>query len=160
VGGESTHCVMSAHRGLPSARLFTDLDRLEMGDTFQITVLDRVLTYMVDQVKVITPREIDDLQIVEGQDYCTLITCYPTGVNSHRLLVQGARIPYEEAEVIEETVQAQTVPESRWEEQYLLGIVLGVLGMLAAALICCAIMVCRKYRKGGRNAREKEPQSR
>ena len=92
VGGESTHCVMSAHRGLPSARLFTDLDRLEMGDTFQITVLDRVLTYMVDQVKVITPRQIDDLQIVEGQDYCTLFTCTPYGINTHRLLVRGIRI--------------------------------------------------------------------
>lgn len=92
VGGESTHCVMSAHRGLPSAKLFTDLDRLEMGDTFQITVLDQVLTYQVDQVKVITPREIDDLQIVEGKDYCTLFTCTPYGINTHRLLVRGIRI--------------------------------------------------------------------
>ena len=92
VGGESTHSVMSAHRGLPSAKLFTDLDRLEMGDTFQITVLDRVLTYQVDQVKVITPREIDDLQIVEGKDYCTLFTCTPYGINTHRLLVRGIRI--------------------------------------------------------------------
>ena len=92
VGGESTHSVMSAHRGLPSAKLFTDLDRLELGDTFQITVLDQVLTYQVDQVKVITPREIDDLQIVEGKDYCTLFTCTPYGVNTHRLLVRGIRI--------------------------------------------------------------------
>lgn len=92
VGGESTHSVMSAHRGLPSAKLFTDLDRLEMGDTFQITVLDQVLTYQVDQVKVITPREIDDLQIVEGKDYCTLFTCTPYGINTHRLLVRGIRI--------------------------------------------------------------------
>ena len=92
VGGESTHSVMSAHRGLPSAKLFTDLDRLEVGDTFQITVLDRVLTYQVDQVKVITPREIDDLQIVEGKDYCTLFTCTPYGINTHRLLVRGIRI--------------------------------------------------------------------
>ena len=92
VGGESTHSVMSAHRGLPSAKLFTDLDRLEMGDTFQITVLDQVLTYQVDQVKVITPREIEDLQIVEGKDYCTLFTCTPYGINTHRLLVRGIRI--------------------------------------------------------------------
>ena len=92
VGGESTHSVMSAHRGLPSAKLFTDLDRLEPGDTFQITVLDQVLTYQVDQIKVITPREIDDLQIVEGKDYCTLFTCTPYGVNTHRLLVRGIRI--------------------------------------------------------------------
>lgn len=92
IGGESTHCVMSAHRGLPSAKLFTDLDRLEPGDTFQITVLDQVLTYQVEQVKVITPREIDDLQIVEGKDYCTLFTCTPYGINTHRLLVRGVRI--------------------------------------------------------------------
>ena len=90
VGGESTHSVMSAHRGLPSAKLFTDLDRLEMGDTFQVTILDQVLTYQV--VKVITPREIDDLQIVEGKDYCTLFTCTPYGINTHRLLVRGIRI--------------------------------------------------------------------
>ena len=92
VGGESTHCVMSAHRGLPSAKLFTDLDRLEMGDTFQVIILDQVLTYLVDQVKVITPREIDDLQIVEGKDYCTLFTCPPYGITTHRLLVRGIRI--------------------------------------------------------------------
>ena len=92
VGGESTHSVMSAHRGLPSAKLFTDLDRLEMGDTFQIIILDQVLTYQVDQVKVITPREIDNLQIVEGKDYCTLFTCTPYGINTHRLLVRGIRI--------------------------------------------------------------------
>ena len=92
VGGESTHSVMSAHRGLPSAKLFTDLDRLDLGDTFQIIILDQVLTYMVDQIKVITPKEIGDLQIVEGQDYCTLFTCTPYGINTHRLLVRGIRI--------------------------------------------------------------------
>ena len=92
VGGENTHSVMSAHRGLPSAKLFTDLDRLEPGDTFQITVLDQVLTYQVDQIKVITPREIDDLQIADGKDYCTLFTCTPYGINTHRLLVRGIRI--------------------------------------------------------------------
>ena len=92
VGGESTHSVMSAHRGLSSAKLFTDLDRLEFGDTFQIRVLDQVLTYQVDQVKVIMPKETTDLQIVEGKDYCTLFTCTPYGINTHRLLVRGVRI--------------------------------------------------------------------
>lgn len=92
VGGENTHCVMSAHRGLPSAKLFTDLDRLEKGDTFQIIVLDRVLTYQVDFVKVIEPTNISDLQIIEGGDYCTLFTCTPYGINTHRLLVRGVRI--------------------------------------------------------------------
>ena len=92
VGGESTHCVMSAHRGLPSSKLFTDLDRLEEGDTFQIVVLDQILTYMVDQVKVVLPTETSDLQIIEGGDYCTLFTCTPYGINTHRLLVRGVRI--------------------------------------------------------------------
>ena len=92
VGGESTHSVMSAHRGLPSAKLFTDLDRLEMGDTFEIIVLDQLLTYQVDQIKIITPFEAEDLQIVEGKDYCTLFTCTPYGINTHRLLVRGIRI--------------------------------------------------------------------
>ena len=92
VGGDSTHSVMSAHRGLPSAKLFTDVDRLELGDTFQIIVLDQVLTYQVDQIKIISPKEIDDLRIVEGKDYCTLFTCTPYGINTHRLLVRGVRI--------------------------------------------------------------------
>ena len=92
VGGENTHCVMSAHRGLPSSKLFTDLDRMEKGDTFQIIVLDRVLTYQVDFVKVIEPTDISDLQIIEGGDYCTLFTCTPYGINTHRLLVRGVRV--------------------------------------------------------------------
>ena len=92
VGGESTHCVLSAHRGLPHAKLFTDLDKMELGDTFQITVLDRTFTYQVDQIKVVRPDEINDIEIVDGQDFCTLLTCTPYGINSHRLLVRGTRI--------------------------------------------------------------------
>ena len=92
VGGENTHCVMSAHRGLPSSKLFTDLDRMEIGDTFQIIVLDQVLTYQVDSIKIIEPNNVNDLQIIEGGDYCTLFTCTPYGINTHRLLVRGVRI--------------------------------------------------------------------
>jgi sortase A len=92
VGGENTHSVMSAHRGLPSAKLFTDLDRLELGDTFQIIVLDQILTYQVDQIKTVTPKETNDLLIADGMDYCTLFTCTPYGINTHRLLVRGVRI--------------------------------------------------------------------
>ena len=92
VGGENTHSVMSAHRGLPSSKLFTDLDRLELGDTFQIIVLDQILTYQVDQIKIITPDKYEDLVIVDGMDYCTLFTCTPYGINTHRLLVRGIRI--------------------------------------------------------------------
>ena len=160
VGGISTHAIITGHSGLATQKMFTDLEQLQPGDVFYLHVLGEVLAYQVFYREPVPPHDTTRLGITQGKDYCTLITCYPTGVNTHRLLVQGARIPYEEAEVIEETVQAQIVPESRWEEQYLLGIGLGVLGMLAAALICGAIMVCRKYRKGGRNAREKEPKSR
>ena len=92
VGGENTHSVMSAHRGLPSSKLFTDLDRMEIGDTFQIIILDQVLTYQVDFIKVIEPTDVSDLQIIEGGDYCTLFTCTPYGINTHRLLVRGVRI--------------------------------------------------------------------
>ncbi|MCC8075673.1 MAG: class C sortase [Clostridiales bacterium] len=91
VGGESTHCVISAHRGLPSALLFTDLDQMEVGDTFTITVLDRILTYEVDQITIVEPDEVENLYIEEGKDYCTLLTCTPYGVNTHRLLVRGVR---------------------------------------------------------------------
>ena len=92
VGGENTHCVLSGHRGLPSAKLFTDLNELEIGDQFTITVLDRVLTYEVDQIKVVLPDDTSELTIREGKDYCTLVTCTPYGINTHRLLVRGIRV--------------------------------------------------------------------
>ena len=92
IGGENTHSIMSAHRGLPSSKLFTDLDRMEIGDNFQIIILDQVLTYQVDFIKVIEPTDVSDLQIIEGGDYCTLFTCTPYGINTHRLLVRGVRI--------------------------------------------------------------------
>ena len=92
IGGESTHCVLSAHRGLPHAKLFTELDKMELGDTFTVTVLDRTVTYQVDQIKVVRPDEINDIQIIPGEDLCTLLTCTPYGINSHRLLVRGTRI--------------------------------------------------------------------
>lgn len=92
IGGESTHCVLSAHRGLPHARLFTELDKMEQGDTFTVTVLNRTVTYQVDQIKVVLPSDTSDVQIVEGEDLCTLLTCTPYGINSHRLLVRGTRI--------------------------------------------------------------------
>lgn len=92
VGGERTHCVTSGHRGLPSAKLFSDLDKLSEGDTFTITVLDQTVTYMIDQIRIVLPEETDDLAIVDGEDYCTLTTCTPYGINSHRMLMRGHRI--------------------------------------------------------------------
>ena len=98
VGGGSTHAVISAHRGLPSAKLFTNLDQLEVGDTFTITILDRVLTYEVDRISIVLPTETDLLQPVEGQDYVTLMTCTPYGINTHRLLVRGHRVNTRESQ--------------------------------------------------------------
>ena len=92
VGGESTHAVISAHRGLPSAKLFTNLDQLEVGDTFTITVLDRELTYEVDKISIVLPTEVDELKVVDGKDYVTLMTCTPYGINTHRLLVRDRRV--------------------------------------------------------------------
>ena len=101
VGGESSHAVISGHRGLPSAELFTRLDRLAKGDRFMIYVLNEVLTYEVDQILIVLPEDVSALQIIPGQDYCTLVTCTPYGINTHRLLVRGRRtenLPEEEPE--------------------------------------------------------------
>lgn len=92
VGGKSTHSVLSAHRGLPSAKLFTNLDKVEVGDIFTIRILDRTITYQVDRILIVLPQETDNLNIVPGEDYCTLVTCTPYGINTHRMLVRGTRI--------------------------------------------------------------------
>ncbi len=93
VGGETAHCVLTGHRGLPSAKLFTDLDQMVEGDIFMIRTLDETFTYEVDQIRIVLPEDVSDLQLVSGQDLCTLVTCTPYGVNTHRLLVRGHRIP-------------------------------------------------------------------
>lgn len=109
-GGASTHCVVSGHRGLPSARLFTDLDQLTVGDFFMLNVLDQTLTYEVDQILIVEPNVTENLQIEEGKDLCTLVTCTPYGVNSHRLLVRGHRVEnMEEAQIVRVTADAVIV---------------------------------------------------
>lgn len=95
IGGESTHAILTGHRGLPSARLFTDLDRLEEGDIFYIKVLGDILEYQIDQIQTVLPEEVDSLGVVLGEDYVTLVTCTPYGINSHRMLVRGSRVPYD-----------------------------------------------------------------
>ena len=102
VGGESSHCVISGHRGLPSAKLFTNLDKLVEGDLFFLQVLDETLSYEVDKIRIVEPQELSDLQIEAGKDYCTLVTCTPYGVNTHRLLVRGHRV---DNEVLAQTVR-------------------------------------------------------
>ena len=110
VGGESTHCVLSGHRGLPSAKLFTNLDKLVVGDVFMLRILDEVLTYEVDQILIVEPNDMDALQMVPGQDLCTLVTCTPYGINSHRLLVRGHRIDnIPEAKIVHVTADATQI---------------------------------------------------
>lgn len=111
VGGESTHSIISGHRGLPSAKLFTDLDKLVVGDTFVISILNENLTYRVDQIKVVLPEDTSELAITNGKDYCTLVTCTPYGINTHRMLVRGHRVENEEEElVVFITADATKVP--------------------------------------------------
>lgn len=110
VGGEGTHCVLSGHRGLPSAKLFSNLDKLQVGDIFMLRVLDEVLTYEVDQILIVEPQETESLTVVSGKDYCTLVTCTPYGINTHRLLVRGHRIEnIEESNKIRVTADATQV---------------------------------------------------
>lgn len=110
IGGESTHAILTGHRGLPSARLFTDLDRLEEGDVFYIKVLGDILEYEIDQIQTVLPYELDELGITPGEDYVTLVTCTPYGVNSHRLLVRGTRVEYDGN--YEEEVPMKPAPEN------------------------------------------------
>lgn len=111
VGGESSHAVLSGHRGLANAKIFTDLNKMEMGDVFYIKVLHHTFAYQVDQILTVLPSETDALQIEKGKDYVTLVTCTPYAVNTHRLLVRGARIPYEEAKNVDEEVGLhRTIP--------------------------------------------------
>ena len=121
VGGESTHCVISGHRGLPSAQLFTDLDELEIGDIFMLRVLNETLTYEVDQILIVEPQEIDALTIADGEDYCTLMTCTPYGVNSHRLLVRGHRV-----ENMEDAVNARVISDAIQVDPMLVALLISI----------------------------------
>ena len=124
VGGESTHTILTAHSGMASQKMFSDLPQLKVGDVFYLKVLGETLAYQVDQINTVLPHNTTYLGIEQGEDLCTLVTCTPFGVNTHRLLVRGERIPYEEAEVIVETTQ-EVVAESTWEQNYLKGIFIG-----------------------------------
>ena len=143
VGGESTHCVVSGHTGLPSAKLFTNLNQLEKGDTFLFRILDETLTYEVDQINIVLPHETDLLHIEEGKDLCTLVTCTPYGVNSHRLLVRGHRVENAEiAKVIRVTADAMQI------EPLIVAPIVAV-----PMLLILLIMVMFGGRKGGRRVK-------
>lgn len=142
VGGEGTHCVLTGHRGLPSAKLFTNLDQMEEGDLFFLHVLDQTLTYETDQIRIVEPQDMEELDIEEGTDYCTLVTCTPYGVNSHRLLVRGHRVgnPEEERLVPADAVQIDRLLAA----PAVAGMILLALGM--------GSLLCKVYHAGKRKA--------
>lgn len=142
VGGESTHCVLSGHRGLPSARLFTDLDQLKEGDYFMLNILDETLTYEVDQIRIVEPEEVDKLTIIEGRDLCTLVTCTPYGVNSHRLLVRGHRV-----DNLEEAVTVRVAADAVEVEPLIVASILLVPTLILFLSVVLAVDRFRKLRK-------------
>lgn len=151
LGGESTHCVLTGHIGLPSAELFTHMDKVEKGDQFYIHVLDEILAYEVDQIKVVEPEHTDDLEIIPGKDYTTLVTCTPYSINTHRLLVRGHRVPYTGEEKIKTKSQIRPAAMARrvldvwpWFLIMLAGIVI-----LEAAII--VVILFRRWRKRKNN---------
>ncbi|MBP3673460.1 MAG: class C sortase [Oscillospiraceae bacterium] len=149
VGGESTHTVLTGHSGLASQKMFSDLVDLEIGDVFYLDVLDETLAYQVDQIKTVLPYDSTYLGIETGGDYCTLVTCTPFGVNTHRLLVRGTRIPYEEEkEIMVEAEQTeQTV--SNWEQQYKKGLLLGLcLAVVIVAVVLVISFIRRRIKRG------------
>ena len=147
VGGESTHSVLTAHSGMAGQKMFSDIDQLEEGDVFYLQILGETLAYQVDAIHVVLPHDTTYLGITQGEDQCTLVTCTPFGVNTHRLLVRGSRIPYEEAEVIvEEQLQVEEPPKSTWEQQYLKGVLFGVGGVGATGVIYGGILLWNRIR--------------
>ena len=149
VGGESTHSVLTAHSGMASAKMFSDLDRLKKGDIFFLDVLGERLAYQVDQIKTVLPYDTTFLQTEIGNDLCTLVTCTPFGVNTHRLLVRGTRIEYEEAEVIvEEKLETEEPVKSTWEQQYLQGILIGIGAVVILVLGLLVFWFVRRRRRG------------
>ena len=146
VGGAGTHAVISAHRGLPSAKLFTNLDELEVGDCFTITVLNRVLTYEVDQISIVLPTEIDQLLPTEGMDYVTLMTCTPYGINTHRLLVRGKRV-----ETTESQKHIRVAADAFRIEPIIVAPILAI-PMLLAALV--GVLVAPHLRKRSKRRRK------
>ena len=138
VGGESTHCVISGHRGLPSAKLFTDIDKLVIGDVFMLHVYDEVLTYEVDQILIVEPEDYSALAIEEGKDYCTLVTCTPYGINTHRLLIRGHRI--ENMTIDGTRVTSDAIKVNKY-------LVIACVSLLLLVVCCLAVLIIKLYKK-------------
>lgn len=148
VGGDSTHSVLTAHSGMASQRMFSDLPQLKEGDVFYLEVLNETLAYQVDQIKTVLPHDTTYLGIEDGQDLCTLVTCTPFGVNSHRLLVRGHRIPYEEAkDIIRQQQDTQVNAGSTWQNEYIKGIAIGLGIVLFFLIIFLIIWLIRRMRR-------------
>ena len=156
VGGDSTHTIITGHSGMASQKMFTDLEQLQEGDVFYLRVLDETLAYEVKAVHTVLPHDTTHLGIVPGQDLCTLVTCTPTGINTHRLLVQGSRIPYEPIiEAQNADSEHEVAASSHWEDQYWLGIRLGLTAMVSIVLLLNVLLYLRKKpQKGGRYVRK------
>ena len=131
VGGDTTHSILTAHSGMANQKMFSDLPQLKIGDVFYLEVLGETLAYQVDQIKTVMPYDVTYLGIEEDRDLCTLVTCTPFGVNTHRLLVRGTRIPYEVAEEIVEETTPEEKPVSTWEQEYLKGLYVGLAAVAA-----------------------------
>ena len=148
VGGNSTHSVLTAHSGMASQRMFSDLPQLKEGDVFYLEVLNEKYAYQVDQIKTVLPHDTTYLGIETEQDLCTLVTCTPFGVNTHRLLVRGRRIPYEEAEVIiQQQEQTEVKTGSTWQNEYIKGIAIGLGIVLFFLIIFLIIWLIRRMRR-------------
>jgi len=139
VGGPDTHCVLTAHSGMATDKMFSDLPQMQEGDVFYLEVLGETLAYQVDQIKTVTPYDTTYLSVTKGQDHCTLVTCTPFGVNTHRLLVRGSRIDYEEAVDIQEKTETTAETASTWEQHYVRGILLGIGGSIFGLLLSYTI---------------------
>lgn len=147
IGGADTHSILTAHSGMASQKMFSDLPQLAVGDVFYLNVLGETLAYQVDQINTVLPHDTTYLGVEQDMDICTLVTCTPFGVNTHRLLVRGSRIPYEKAEVIEEVTTQEEVA-STWEQQYVRGLVVGLGVVMILAIIILAIWCIRRIRHG------------
>lgn len=150
VGGASTHTVITGHTGLSNAKLFTDLTELDKGDIFFLEVMCEKLAYQVDQIKVVLPTEMDDLKIVPGEDYCTLLTCTPYGVNTHRLLVRGKRTDYQEAVDAAKSEKPKKA-ESKWMSEYKRALAISVAFFVASLPFIFGIRYVREYRRKRRD---------
>lgn len=151
VGGENTHTILSGHSGMASQKMFTDLEQLSTGDVFYLHILNETLAYQVVEINTVLPYDTSLLGVAPGEDLCTLVTCTPYGVNTHRLLVRGSRIPYEEAELLVEETAEEESAKSTWEQKYIEGLLWGAAAVqLLLLLIGVGVYIYQNIAGGGR----------